>query len=120
MDREERAEATPESPYIPPEARDPDRRATDAQSRNYQRLLNELYRSDRYHEQVIGFWAKFAYEFAVKSVPIALAVGLGFVCQWLGLLSYGYLNILSWGAGIAVSVTFVGWCMSEGDRSKAS
>lgn len=120
MDQDERAEVTPESPFIPPEARDEEQRAEDAQPRNYQRLLNDLYRSDRYHEQVIGFWAKFTYEFAVKSVPIGVVVGLGLVCQRLGLVTYGYQHILSWGAGIAVSITFVGWCMSEGDRSAPS
>ncbi|MFC3957811.1 hypothetical protein [Halovivax cerinus] len=87
------------------------------ESISYQRRLNELYRSDSYHEQVIGFWAKFAYEFAVKSVPIALVVGVGLSCRWLGVVSVGYLDMLSWGAGISVSLTLVGWCMSEGDRS---
>ncbi|AGB17071.1 hypothetical protein Halru_2489 [Halovivax ruber XH-70] len=84
----------------------------------YQRRLNELYRSDRFHEQAVGFWAKFVYEFAVKSVPVGLAVLVGLLARWLGVIGYGYASILSWGCGIAVSITFVGWCMSEGNRSE--
>lgn len=118
MDREKRAKSDPHSPLISPAAREEAPGADDEQSRNYQRRLNDLYRSDRYHEQVIGFWAKFAYEFAVKSVPVGLAVAAGLLGRWLGLVSYGTLELLSWGVGVAVSITFVGWCMSEGNRTE--
>lgn len=86
----------------------------EGKSRNYRYKINELYKSDKSYEQAIGFWGKFLYEYSVKSSPIAIIVAIGALLRYVGLLSYSYQSIFMWGLGISTTVTFVGWCMSEG------
>lgn len=97
-----------------PETLDANTAQVEESSRNYQYTINEFYRSNKFHEQMLGFWGKLIYEFSVKAVPIGILVIVGILLRLGGFFPFEHQDILMWGGGISASITFVGWCMSEG------